>query len=238
MKVSATNPGVRAIKRALFRDQFVAFTKAERFPCVGAKAALNSGSYRIRVYQRLAAPQTSTALAKDLAVFTRSKLCRNEEYASFVAIFETPLFLDEQKFEELLWRQLQELNRIDARTNCWDPAVSSDPRERFFSFSFGGRALYVVGMHGNSSRQARRFPWPTLVFNPHEQFQRLRSKGKWQRLRDTIRSRDIALQGNLNPMLSDFGERSEAAQYSGRQTASDWKPPFEASRPGRCPFAH
>ena len=238
MSISAPDPGVHAIKCALFRDQFVAFISAGRFPCVGAKAAVNAGSYRVRVYKKLAAPQTSKSLAKDLTAFTRSKLCRTDEYASFVAIFETPLFLDEQEFEKLLWQQLQELNRIDAPKHQWDPAVSSDPRDRFFSFSFNERALYVVGMHGNSSRQARRFPWPTLVFNPHEQFQRLRSKGKWRRLRDTIRARDIALQGSVNPMLSDYGERSEAAQYSGRKTPSDWQAPFEAAPAGRCPFLH
>ena len=238
MTILAKHRTLPAIKRALFRDQFVAFVSSGPFPCVGAKAAVNSSSYRFRVYPELAAAETSTALARDLTLFTHSKLCRNNEYASFVAIFEAPLFLEEQKFEELLWRQLQELNRIDAPKHDWDPSVSSDPSDRFFSFSFAGRALYVVGMHSNSSRQSRRFPWPTLVFNPHEQFERLRGNGKWQRMRDTIRARDIALQGNLNPMLSDFGERSEAAQYSGRQTPADWKAPFEKSAGARCPFSH
>jgi hypothetical protein len=34
------------------------------------------------------------------------------------------------------------------------------------------------------------------------------------------------LQGSLNPNLADFGEQSEARQYSGRATEADWVCPF------------
>ena len=115
--------------------------------------------------------------------------------------------------------------------------MSSDPADPHFSFSFAGRALYVIGMHANSSREARRFPWPTLIFNPHEQFERLRADGKWKHMQETIRRRDHALQGTINPMLSDFGERSEARQYSGRAVEENWRAPFAAT-PRKCPFAH
>jgi FPC/CPF motif-containing protein YcgG len=93
-------------------------------------------------------------------------------------------------------------------------------------------------MHANSSRDARRFPWPTLIFNPHEQFERLRSDGKWKHMQETIRQRDVQLQGSINPMLSDFGEQSEARQYSGRPVEEDWRAPFKAAGSGKCPFAH
>jgi len=92
-------------------------------------------------------------------------------------------------------------------------------------------------MHANSSRDARRFPWPALIFNPHEQFERLRADGKWKRMQETIRKRDETLQGSINPMLTDFGVRSEARQYSGRQVDETWRAPFEAEKP-KCPFAH
>ena len=108
----------------------------------------------------------------------------------------------------------------------WDAAVSDDPEDPQFSFSHAGCALFVVGLHPNSSRMARRFRWPTLVFNPRAQFERLRSEGKFERLRGLVRDREIALQGTLNPNLADFGERSEARQYSGRATEADWKCPF------------
>ena len=90
---------------------------------------------------------------------------------------------------------------------------------------------------------ARRFPWPTLVFNPHEQFEKLRTDGKWKRMQQTIRERDVALEGSVNPMLNDFGESSEARQYSGRAVPEGWHPPVvrpegDANGSGRCPFAH
>ena len=115
--------------------------------------------------------------------------------------------------------------------------MSADPADPHFSFSFAGEALYVIGMHANSSREARRFPWPALVFNPHEQFERLRADGKWTRMQASIRSRDVALQGTINPMLSDFGQQSEARQYSGRAVEDKWKAPFPAAA-GKCPFHH
>ena len=85
---------------------------------------------------------------------------------------------------------------------------------------------------------ARRFRWPALVFNPHVQFERLRGEGKWKRMQQTIRERDVALQGNINPMLSDFGQSSEARQYSGRAVEADWQPPFKPATAGKCPFHH
>jgi uncharacterized protein len=159
------------------------------------------------------------------------------EYATFIAIFEGPRETDELEFESLFWQQLRRLHAVDAAHFDWDPNVKSDPADPHFSFSFGGQALYVIGLHANSSREARQFPWPALVFNPHEQFERLRADGKWKRMQETIRARDLELQGSINPMLSDFGVDSEARQYSGRSVEENWRAPFEAVK-GKCPFAH
>ena len=96
-------------------------------------------------------------------------------------------------------------------------------------------------MHRGSSRLARRFPLPALIFNLHEQFRKLRNEGKWKRMKASIRKRDAALQGESNPMLDDFGERSEARQYAGRAVEEGWSPSFQAAQMGqerRCPFPH
>jgi len=50
--------------------------------------------------------------------------------------------------------------------------------------------------------------------------------GTYQKVRDRIRDRDVALQGSINPMLEDFGNNSEAKQYSGRKVDKEWKCPF------------
>jgi FPC/CPF motif-containing protein YcgG len=224
--------------------QFASFVADSAFPCVGARAAFNSESYITRVYEQLAHPLCSERVAHDLQAFQDSKMRRTKEFATFVAIFRNPRETSESDFEKLLWLQLQQVHKIDARHHAWDPSVSSDPGDARYSFSFAGQAIYVVGMHANSSRLARRFPWPALIFNPHEQFERLRREGKWTHMQQVIRTRDIALQGSANPMLNEFGETSEARQYSGRAVEADWRPPLTRTglasgkiSSARCPFA-
>lgn len=226
------------------RTAFQKFVLDPDFPCLGAKAAFNSGSDAFEVYGELASEASTARLSADLSAFTRSEIRRVSEYATFVAVFAGPLKTSEAEFERLLWEQLRKLHQTDASNFGWDPNVRSDPADPHFSFSFAGQALYVIGMHAESSRAARQFKWPTLVFNPHEQFERLRADGKWKRMQETIRERDRELQGTINPMLSDFGVQSEARQYSGRAVEEDWRAPFSATpsakpaKMGGCPFAH
>jgi uncharacterized protein len=228
--------------KADLETQFAAFVADPAFPCLGAKAAFNAGSYVLSVYDCLASPRSSVELADDLRRFINSDMLRDNDYATFIAVFHEPIASSEEIFEALLWSQLQQLTHLEKAGRGWDSAVASDPSDPHFAFSFSGQALYIVGMHSGSSRLSRRFPWPALVFNPHEQFQRLRHDGKWQRMRDSIRARDISLQGDVNPMLTDFGEASESRQYSGRAVEANWEAPFHppqvgAKRVSRCPFA-
>ena len=220
-----------AIEAARAFRQFIA---RPEFPCLGAKAAFNSQSETVRVFDELGGESTN-ALAQALLDFTRTRA--GYQYATFAAIFERPSETDETEFERLLWKQLRLLHEVDASQFDWNENVATDPSDPHFSFSFGGHALYLIGLHANSSREARRFPWPTLVFNPHEQFERLRADGKWKHMQETIRERDVHLQGTINPMLSDFGERSEARQYSGRAVEENWQASFPKGA-AKCPFAH
>ena len=164
------------------------------FPCLGARAAVNLNAYVLFTYDEMAEPATTSELAHHLGEFTGSSLVRTNEYASFIAVFRGPDSSSETEFERLLWKQLQALNEIDARRSAWSQASSPNVEDPNFSFSFGGESLYVVGMHPHSSRLARRFRWPALVFNPHAQFQRLRASGHWKRMQNSIRKREVALQ--------------------------------------------
>ncbi|MEJ7811192.1 MAG: guanitoxin biosynthesis heme-dependent pre-guanitoxin N-hydroxylase GntA [Gemmatimonadaceae bacterium] len=123
------------------------------------------------------------------------------------------------------------LGERDEPAARWDPAVSADPADPHFAFSFAGCAMFVIGLHPGSSRLARRFRWPALVFSPRAQFERLRAEGRFERLRAAVREREIVLQGSLNPNLADFGDRSEARQYSGRETEPEWHCPFHRRGP-------
>jgi len=224
---------VDSFLREAHREFWWRILRAE-FPCVGAKAAFHEQTYGFAAYSKLASTESTAGLCRDLFEF-REHARKIDNYATFIAVFASPLNVSEAEFEDLLWRQLRQLHAADVAS--WAADVSSEPADSHFSFSFAGRAFYIVGMHAASLRAARRFPWPTLVFNPHEQFERLRADGKWKRMQQTIRAREMALQGSINPMLNDFGERSEARQYSGRAVEEDWIAPFPKLS-GKCPFGH
>jgi uncharacterized protein len=170
-------------------------------------------------------------LARDLAAFVRETPADAGTPLAFIAVFPECPPAHEQAFEHRLWGQLQLLHDRDDPAAGWDPTVSPDPADPRFSFSFAGRAFFVVGLHPETSRLSRRFRWPALVFNPHAQFERLRAEGRYARYQSLIRERDVALQGTVNPNLADFGERSAASQYSGRATEPGWKCPFHTRQP-------
>ena len=208
-----------------FRD----FVQQPEFPCLGAKSVVRLNNYTLRVYGALGNESDASAIVADLASFG-AELAEGE-MSAFVAVFPGSAPESEIEFEQRLWMQLQLLSDADPLGFRWGEDLSSDPENAHFSFCVGGRAFFVVGLHSRSSRIARRFDWPTLVFNPHEQFTLLREQGRFEGFRSAIRARDIALQGTENPNLADFGEQSEARQYSGRRTEADWKCPFHRKQP-------
>jgi FPC/CPF motif-containing protein YcgG len=207
-------------------DSFRALVLNERFSCVGGRAAVHQNAYRFGLYDRMGSASSAADLAADLGRFNADDALRDKPFTAFVASFVDPVPADESQFEHLLWATLQQLHDHDRQP--WATGCRADPEDPQFSFSFGGVGLFVVGLHAGSSRVARRFAWSTLVFNPHRQFDRLRKDGRFSRFRDAIRARDISLQGNVNPMLQDFGEQSEARQYSGRSVEGNWTCPFHA----------
>jgi FPC/CPF motif-containing protein YcgG len=210
----------------LVHDGVRALVLNEQFPCVGGKSALRHGTYRFGLYSALACDAAAAGLARDLFTFFDELPSLGDAFTTYVASFCGPHPADEAAFEADLWKTLQMLHDLDARHHPWDPGVSEDPEDPRFSFSFAGMAFFVIGLHAGSSRAARRFAWPTLVFNPHRQFEQLRSDGEYSRFRQVIRTGETRLQGDINPMVSDFGSRSEAVQYSGRQVDEHWVCPF------------
>ena len=199
------------------------------YPCLGARSVFRRDRARVVVLSGLGTAYAARRLHAELARFGR-EVDVDAGFASLVAVFRDEGTLGEETFERLLWEQLREVHAVDE--TAWDPAVSADPASPHFAFSAAGTAFFVVGLHPGASRIARRTPLPTLVFNLHEQFEQLRSEERYGRMRDTIRRRDEALQGTLNPMVEDHGSRSEARQYAGRRVPDDWQPPVELAPSG------
>jgi FPC/CPF motif-containing protein YcgG len=194
--------------------EFRQYINAKSFPCVGAKSASNRGQLSCAVLPELGTRDSAERLHVQLREFSDQHEAPGLEPVSFAAIFMREAG-DEIRFHELLWRQLQLLHDVDNTKFDWAPEVSSDPAAQDFSFSVAGRAFFVVGLHPRSARLARRSPRPTLVFNFHDQFEALKAAGRYQKMQRAIRERDVALQGDINPTLADFGNGSEARQYSG-----------------------
>jgi FPC/CPF motif-containing protein YcgG len=217
---------------SLVHDGVLALALNPQFSCLGARSALRRGAYRFGFYPALGCPRSAAGLARDLFTFVQEAPAFDGELSTYIASFEGPVVADEPSFEALLWSTLQQLHDVDAPHHAWDRAASADPADPHFSFSFAGTAFFIVGLHAASSRAARRFAWPTLAFNPHRQFEMLKAQGQYSRFQTVIRSAERSLQGDVNPMLSEFGARSEAAQYSGRKVGEDWRCPFHARASG------
>jgi hypothetical protein len=220
--IKPTNQADHPLAQA-FQD----FIRSPQFPCVGAKASLSKEQIRFVIGRDIRSAWDDLRILPsllDLALRYRSDPVL---FQSLVVLFEEEAGLDEEAYEANLWQRLQSLTDKDE----WlgqetDPRVSQSPDDPHFSLSFGGEAFFVVGLHPQASRPARRFSRPALVFNLHDQFEQLRASGRYEKLRAAIIERDIAVAGDPNPMLARHGAISEARQYSGRAVEEDWKCPF------------
>ena len=208
-------------------EAFRAFVRELPFPCVGAKSALSKGRLEIVVARDITSSWDDLRIYPALLDFVAQYRAQPGLFQSFAVVFEGPGDLTEEGFERSLWARAQSLSDKDAWLGQpYDGRVASDPGNPHFSLSFGGEAFFIVGLHPRASRPARCFSSPALVFNLHAQFEQLRAEGRYEKLRDSILQRDVALAGTLNPMIARHGELSEARQYSGRIVGEEWQCPL------------
>jgi len=217
---------VSAKERKTIAAELRAFVAEPDFPCVGAKAALRRHQLEILVASDIRHGAHDRILTERLQAFAVKHDVDDKMFVSQAVVYRGGGQLSETEFETFLWQRLTALHTIDAEDFRWDPNVDSDPESPHFSLSIGGKGFFVVGLHPSASRLARRFKYPTLVFNLHAQFEKLREEGRYETIRTTTIERDIALQGTPNPMLARHGNGSAAAQYSGRNVSKGWKCPF------------
>jgi FPC/CPF motif-containing protein YcgG len=199
------------------------------FPCVGAKAAAARGALEVLACTAIDSSWDDLRIHDRLLGWANAYRAEPTLFRSLAVVFEGPHELSEEAFEAALWARIQSLSDKDVwRGQDYDAQVSADPDDPHFSLSFGGEAFFVVGLHPQASRPARRFARPAMIFNLHDQFEQLRAAGKYEGMREKIMLRDEAIAGSRNPMLARHGEMSEARQYSGRAVDGAW----------RCPFRH
>jgi len=208
--------------------EYLAFLDNKAFPCVGAKAALARQHIKCMVADHMECPKDDLTILQFLYDFVDEYRNSNEIFHSAAIIFKAPALLNEAHFDELLWKRLQALADLDKRNYHHDQRVNADPSSAHFSFSLKEEAFFIIGMHPASSRKARQFKYPSLAFNPHDQFEKLKEADRYDAMKAVVRRRDIAYSGSVNPMLNDFGDSSEARQYSGRNYEDQWQCPLNS----------
>jgi FPC/CPF motif-containing protein YcgG len=205
-------------------SEFKEFIIDKKHPCIMANTVFQMDNYHLKVYDDILSEAVTEPVLADINNYLDNYDFGSNQFESLIFCFTGNQFATELEFENALWTFLQRLHDHDDAP--WDPNVSPDPEDPNFSFSLKGKAFYVIGMHPKSSRMARQAPYCTVVFNLHWQFEKLREMGTYQSVKKRIRSRDEALQGFINPILTDFGDSSETKQYSGRLVEQNWKCPF------------
>lgn len=212
----------------LVEKKFTDFIIENDHPCIMANAIFQLKNYKLKVFDRLSSDSNVMSALVAIEDYVKHYDFHSNKFESLLLTFTETAFETEVEFENAMWHFLQKLNDLD--DSPWDSTVSDDPMDKDFSFSVKGTAFYIIGMHPNSSRIARKAPYCTLVFNLHRQFELLREMGKYQTVKNRIRKRDKELQGFINPTLTDFGDDSESKQYSGRKVGKNWKCPFHHNK--------
>ena len=207
-------------------NEYSAFLDEKGFPCIAAKAALARNHVQSFVAIHMACPAHDEEILKFLYNFVDSYRTSEKSFHSAAVIFREPLNIDEGTFDSLFWQRLKALSSLDKERYKHDPRVDSDPRSSRYSFSLKEEAIFVLGLHPESKTRSRRFKYPTLIFNPHAEFEKLRNTNRYSKMKQVVRRRDVAYSGSINPTLADFGEVSEVYQYTGVQYNEDWTCPL------------
>ncbi len=205
---------------------FIQHVNDQAFPCLAAHSALTYDQLRFFVVDHMACPHHDAGILAFLYNFIDEVRQSVNSFFSAVVLFREPAIHSEDMFESFFWKRLQSLSDMDALQHPYDARVARDVDSPTFSFSLKEEAFYIIGLHPASSRKARRFSYPAMVFNAHVQFEKLREENHYAKMQDVVRKRYIAYSGSVNPMLADFGTASEAFQYTGRQYDPQWKCPL------------
>lgn len=207
-------------------NEFKEFISDKHFPCVAARAAVTKNEVQYFVAEHMACPKDDFAILNFLYKFVDDYRVSKSQFNSAVIIFNGPEEVDEKIFDSLLWKRLQSLSDMDSKNYKYDKRVDFNPDSPSFSFSLKEEAFFVVGLNPGSLRNSRKFKHPVIVFNPHAQFEKLREENRYEKMKNIVRKRDIEYSGSINPVLKDFGEKSEVYQYSGVRHDKDWKCPL------------
>lgn len=195
-------------------DQLSQFVLDKSFPCIMAKAVVKTGL--IKIIRINGSDFSVETLLENLYLFVDDYRKKPQKLRSFIVVFDDEESKTFEGYEKNFWKLISQMSLADKKLHPHDTRVSDNPQDPNFSYSVKSEAFFILGLHPQSPRLARRFFRPAIVFNLHQQFEDMRKKGIFSKVRNLIRKKDQLLQGTPNPMLSDFGEKSEIFQYLGK----------------------
>ncbi len=204
------------LKFLAMREEVLNFIQQKSFPCIMAKAVAQSGYLDVHEAKDLESAGSLSLIQNQLYDFIDHFRANQDKFSSFILILNDPNLRKFSHFGIKFYQFLKLLNQKDKLLYPPDPRVAMAVNDNNFSYSIKSEAFFLVALHPESPRWSRRFKYPAIVFNPHVQFEKLREKKLFEKIKKAIRLRDKLLQGSVNPMLNDFGERSEVFQYLGK----------------------
>ncbi len=198
----------------------------KNYPCVAAVKALHQKEYSVGIYKNFGSAESWQEIRQDLRFFIQEQQKTKSTYLTFWAVFEGETQFTEDEYETLMWKELSHLSSFEDKNHDWPTEEISNPENPGFCLSIDKKPFFVVGVHPNSSRDARKFFKPALIFNVFEQFQNLQKAGLYESMKAIIRKRDVLFQGSVNPMVEKYGDDWESIQFSGKENPKSWKCPF------------
>lgn len=207
------------------QDSIVDLVSQKNYPCIAAIKSFHQDEYQVGTYEGFGSGTSWRSLRQDLHSFLNEIKRTNSPYFTFWATYPTEAVLSEDLFEQKMWNELSCLTSEEMKSSDWGTAPSH-PEEQSFGLHLFGENFFVVGLHPNSSRKSRQFPFPTLIFNIFRQFDVLKKENIYDPMVKANRIRDVKFQGSANPMALLHGEKWESIQFSGKNNSSEWKCPF------------
>lgn len=201
-------------------DEFKEFVGGKSFSCVMAKAALKKGFVKSK---DLGSGMSAKESLRFIYEFVKEYRRCGNDLSSFIFFFEEERFKTFSAFEKFFWDFILDLKRLDQDLYPGDQRVGADPIDPDFGYSLMEEAFFLIVLHPGSPRKARRYFKPAIVFNPHQQFEKMRINGSFEKVRSLIREKDARIQKEKNQMLQDYGAGNEILQYTGRQYAEKEK---------------
>ncbi|EHR9219889.1 YqcI/YcgG family protein, partial [Escherichia coli] len=164
-------------------NDFNHFIESKSFCCIGARKAKSQNNL---FHQKSRYPEEDLTHVYDfLESFALDKI-KGKDFYSAIVFFTQKSITSEKDFEFFLWEILTNLNNTDKNKYKWANGYSKNTNDKNFSFSIAGEAFFVVGLHPMAHRISRRFNTPTLVFNHHAMFDKLKSNDTFDRYKMAI----------------------------------------------------